>query len=741
MPDRDRFLLGFGERLTAQIAPPGGGASPKFPYTYADAVERLFPRIEHATNVLSELPRLARPDGNAVGVVTLHPQAVAKSYSPQVALAAYGLRQVGSRPVTVIPDAWTREGEPTATLSTDLFVAGQVESFRRFAHDVGTGAAENLPGVSEAVRRLEDWRAPLTEDRLRVPQDSVGPIEIVLHARESDSFIVEAFREFAAQLGIETDLDRRLFAGGLCFLPVHVSDPQSLESLAEFAFLRVARPVPRLRGISPIERSHSLSAPACALPAEGPVDADLRVAVFDGGFPKPSPLAPWVDTHEADSLAAPVEYFTDHGHDVTSAVLFGSLAPGGPAPRPYAFVDHYRVLDENAKSDPLELYDTLRRIQDVLKDRSHEFFNLSVGPSVPVEDDEVHTWTAVLDEHLSDGHALATIAVGNAGDKLDPAERRVQIPSDAVNGFAVGAADSQRMGWARADYSSSGPGRSPGVVKPDVLGFGGCDQEPFLVFDKAATPGLAWTKGTSFAAPLAMRQALGIRAHFGDRISPLAIRALLVHAAENGAGHNRAEVGWGRIPGVLDDFVLCPDGVVRVVYQGELTPSKYLRALVPVPPGNLKGLVEIRATLAYATPIDPEDPGNYTRSGLDITFRPHRDRFAKNDAVNPRSRSFFKSGDFDPEHTLRRDAQKWETVLHQSQRFRGGSLKAPVFDIHYNARAGGAATRGARPVRYALVVDVISPHTPDLYDMVVRTFAGRLEVLRPVIEIPVQTQI
>ena len=31
----------------------------------------------------------------------------------------------------------------------------------------------------------------------------------------------------------------------------------------------------------------------------------------------------------------------------------------------------------------------------------------------PIDDHDVHAWTAVLDEYLSDGRSLATLAVGN----------------------------------------------------------------------------------------------------------------------------------------------------------------------------------------------------------------------------------------------------------------------------------------------------------------------------------------
>ena len=51
--------------------------------------------------------------------------------------------------------------------------------------------------------------------------------------------------------------------------------------------------------------------------------------------------------------------------------------------------------------------------------------------------------------------------------------------------------------------------------------------------------------------------------------------------------------------------------------------AQYLRAQIPVPKEAMTGLVAIRATFCYATRTDPQDPSNYTRSGLDVVFRPH----------------------------------------------------------------------------------------------------------------------
>lgn len=739
MPEQPRFLLGYGERLTERVWRNSGGGPKDLAYTPDEARLRLAPQALAAIDELDRLPRAACPDGESVEVVTLHPEWLAKSYFPERLLDEYRLRSVGSRPTSVVPEKTSKDDHPTQPLrTTDIFVAGQRSAFRAFADSL----AARLPtqrAVAEQLPRLEAIRAPQLDDRLRVPNPKrrQAPYEVVLHASalRPSSFILEAFEQFALSVDADPDMDRALFAGGLCYLPVH-ANPVSLNQLSAFSFVRIIRPIPSLRMVHPIERSFGPPAgQPSPPPTEDPVDPDLRIAVFDGGLLKDTVVDRWASEHEALGVGASVNEALDHGTKVTSALLFGSLTPGQPAPRPYGVVDNYRVVDDVCLSSPLELYDVLRRIENVLAERRHEFVNMSLGPSCAIEDDEVHTWTAVLDQHLADGATLATLAVGNTGD-LDhvSGNARIQVPSDSVNGLCIGASDSRRRDWSRASYSSIGPGRRPGVVKPDILAFGGSAQEPFYVF-ATSKPNAIPTAGTSFASPAALRVAAGVRAHFGSRISPLALKALLIHAAQNHAS-GPVHTGWGKIPEDVEELVVCPDGVARVVYQGELTPSQILRAPIPLPDVSLPGKTTIAATITYATPTDPQDPGSYTRAGLDVSFRPNSQDFYK-DSTTPKSVPFFLSGDYASEEERRRKGYKWETVLHRSHNFRR-SLNDPAFEIHYVPREGGGSGSTAERIRYALVVTVSNRRITDLYDQVLRKYATYLEPMVPIVEVPIR---
>jgi len=754
MASEPRFLIGFGERLTEPVAPPlGRGAAPP-PYTSQQARYRLAPQIAEAAERALELPTEACPNGRVVSVVTLHPSFVAKSYFPGDLLRSAGFESIGSRPSYVIPELnshqigtrdegrtfITRPGDRERP-TTELFVESTRSNLRQWAAHL-QDPEQNLSNTEEGLVVVESYRLPTVEERLRIPEDLPEEValEVVLHAAGDPEYgyVLDAFEAYANDFEIVIELDRRWSSGGLCFVP-SLAPRGKIEDLARFSFIRVVRTMPRLRLLEPpdvVTRAvHGLVA---SLPEGNPVDTEIRSAIFDGGVAIDSATSPWVTCRDAPGVGAPLSEYLEHGQMVTSALLFGSIDPDEALPLPFSHVDHFRVLDDGSSSDPFELYDVIRRIESILSQNDFNFINLSIGPHLPIEDDEVHSWTAFLDSHLADGQALATVAIGNNGrNDRQSGNARIQVPGDSVNALCVGAANSQSDNWGRAPYSALGPGRSPGVIKPDVIAFGGVAAEPFLTVSNDGS--VASTAGTSFSAPATLRTAIGIRSLFGERLDPLALKALIIHTAERCDSHNPEEHGWGRVCPELEPIVICGDGVARVVYQGILTPSKYLRAQLPFPAERLEGNVRITATLAFATEVEPEQPSNYTRSGVEVFFRPDETRFATEESSTAKTSSFFRHRSFATEAELRADAHKWETVLHESIVKRGSSLNRPVFDIHYNARLGGHdGTSLAPKLRYAMVITVESRRTSDLYERVLRTYATQLEALIPRIGIPLR---
>ncbi|GAH84724.1 unnamed protein product, partial [marine sediment metagenome] len=150
------------------------------------------------------------------------------------------------------------------------------------------------------------------------------------------------------------------------------------------------------------------------------------------------------------------------------------------------------------------------------------------GPDIPISDDEVSYWTLAIDQRFTSSNAVVTVAAGNSGELYHEAElNRIQPPSDAVSVLSVGATNTVGKKWERATYSSVGPGRSPGIVKPDGVVFGGTESEPFYALDNNCqiTP----VMGTSFASPITLRSAASITAQLGASLNPMTIRALMIH--------------------------------------------------------------------------------------------------------------------------------------------------------------------------------------------------------------------
>jgi hypothetical protein len=88
---------------------------------------------------------------------------------------------------------------------------------------------------------------------------------------------------------------------------------------------------------------------------------------------------------------------------------------------------------------------------------------------------------------------------------------------------------------------------------------------------------------------------------------------------------------------------------------------------------------------------------------------------------------------------LRDDGIKWEPCLRHSQTFLAKTLHQPVFDIYYHHRESALPMSKPQPIPYGLVVSVKAKDVPDLYNKIVRTYAGVLIPLQPKLRIPVST--
>ncbi|MDH1145246.1 S8 family peptidase [Pseudomonas mosselii] len=736
MADKERFLFGRGEKLTDHVPFKAGFGEGDQPYTLREQIERISGMLESVINNIAETPKDTLADGKAVTALTLHPQYISRSGFPDDLLSEYSLRLIGSKPQKSKPRAGRGSEKEEGIASTVLYIAGTEESFRRLKGALPE--IEEGSNISDDLIKIESLDFLKPEDRLLGEFDErKNALEVVVHFDSAVDVDWEGdFQKYAKKSKVKLDMARSYQSRGLLFLSAE-GDEASVRELAKFSFVRAIRKMPVLRTVSRPQMLRNTGAGRFSIPVEKALDETFKVAVFDGGLPGNHPFGLWAKNIEPSgsfTIGAPVPDFLDHGQAVTSALLFGSIQPGA-LERPYAEVDHYRVLGD--KLTDSSLYEVMLYIDNVLSQTNYPLVSFSIGPAQVAGDEEVTAWTSMLDDHLGDGDVLAAVAVGNYGDSEWPYSR-IQVPSDSVNALAVGASDSHKSGWGRAVYSSIGPGRSPGLVKPDLVAFGGAEGNKFKFIFPGPT--IAEDCGTSFATPSVIRLAAGLRAYFGNALTTPAIRSLLVHSADN-PGHPLEEVGWGMVDSDIRRITTCKDGEVKVLFTGKLEAGKVLRAPIPLPE-EISGDVTIKATFCYSCTTDPHTPGEYTRAGLDVKFRPHKDKFdpkqKKKDPRFPATDKFFGRHAKSNEQELRTDAHKWDTVRSATVKKRASSLLDPVFDIHYIAREPGNSDspRRAPKLSYALVVTISSKKTPDLYERIQARYSA-LVAITPRIQIPI----
>ncbi len=728
----------------------------KLPYSYSKAKTRLSVKLDSAITQAKTLPTLALPNDNIVTKLVLHPSFLAKSFYPDKILSEYDLENLGSKEVFIEPEEKITKKQKEGKSSTSLyFVSGKKSSFERLLKDINS---DNLNDKSkEDLIKLEDisffeGAEKIAPSNSNKPKGTELSYEVVIHTSNENSSIIDCFVNYIESLEGHVFKEKSRSIKGLTFCFVKINS-DLVQQLAEFSFVRVVRPIAEIKlsdrvgsftnlGLGEIGNTHQ----------ETNIDRNRsNIAIFDGGLlpedysnPKVRyfDLTGQVKDHPANLL---------HGSLVTSAIVYGEADEFEHQTQPILNVDHFKVFCSADEADIL-LVDVLDRIIRVLKENPYKFINISLGPELPCSDSEPNLWTATLDELASSGKMLIVVAVGNSGDSgLGEEFTRIQPPADILNGLSIGAADSKGSSWKRSAYSSIGPGRRPGFTKPDALYFGGnatLGGEKVKLFTLGDFE-LKELYGTSYAAPLVLRQAAIIDNLTGGKFDVATIRALLIHST-NRDSYDRKQCGWGRISSNIEDMLYCSGKRVTFIYQGQLNKASGIRAPIPWPDDiDISGKVTLEGTVCFYSDVDQQHTANYTKSGLEITFRPNCNRFKVDPKTGKQSAhantaSFFnKVSIVGKEGNLRIDDHKWETCYSVSPKpFKVSSLDKPVFDIKYLTRDEGHSLspyemRNLKPLPYSLIVTIELEKEFDLYSSIVSQYENLtpidIEVENPIV--------
>ena len=185
----------------------------------------------------------------------------------------------------ITPEKRSKAREPEETITTELFVMGPRSAFRSWntslpQWDRDIEGADDLPSIEQVA-------APSVQDKIkgRLPKAGEVVFEVVLHsdAGTQKESVVSLFREYLKTLGLGQPLARRFSAGGLSFVELDAPVDQ-IDRITTFTPVRALRQMPTLRMLRPTFRSSRVPMDDIGLPSAGPVDPNIKVAIFDGAY-------------------------------------------------------------------------------------------------------------------------------------------------------------------------------------------------------------------------------------------------------------------------------------------------------------------------------------------------------------------------------------------------------------------------------------------------------------------------
>ncbi|OCA72988.1 S8 family peptidase [Chryseobacterium arthrosphaerae] len=750
MNNNRKPILYKGEVYSKPVSKNGGGGPLKLPISYEEARYRIKNDIDKVHDTIRSLPETSKLPNEIVVCIRMHPDFSAKSYYPDSLFDGnnekFGLQEVGSRIWRTEDSEDQNEFEESGKL---FFVRGTEQALDKLKNHLDRPPFRLTKKFTEDVRKIVSIDLLSEEEQiLGIPDDwERGCLEAVLHPFEIDYEI--AFDHFMSVLnssGVDVEsIKCKQYDEGVTFISLY-GDREVVRALSGYNPLRTLHPL-EARDFSSIERGTPMS--GAPIPPQFTGKSSIVVGVIDGGYIPGNPaLDPYVESEDSVPGIA-VEYYQQHGTQVTSAVLYGALNKyknTDTLPEPKVSVKNFRVLSSDT-SDP-DLYEVIDAIEKIVPENDNiKIYNLSMGPAGPILDDHISRFTFACDLLIQKYSVLFCTAVGNDGHIAG--YNRIQAPADMVNGLAVGAYSKIDAEITRAPYSCIGPGREGNKLKPDLSAFGGCAQNPIQLMGENQDLRIL-TTGTSFSSPLVSAASAHLVGYSNDTINSFVARVLLIHGVSETTDSHSFELGHGILPDDIQQLVTCPASSYTIIYSGEVEPGKFIELPIPWTEEIDKGKVNFRWTVSTQTNVDPQSPDDYSTSSVVTSFYPHTSKFKfKNggstkivDVVkNPDkevellSTGWFRESPFpvsesgqtpyQVENDLRADF-KWDSMDTRRKNKNADNVYNPMFHLH-------ALERGKRykseKIKYTLVLTVTTPKSEvDLYSKVRAKYSALLPI-------------
>lgn len=386
-----------------------------------------------------------------------------------------------------------------------------------------------------------------------------------------------------------------------------------------------------------------------------------------------------------------------------------------------------KVMEGDDGPTPVDL---IGYLEDAIKTFPNvKEYSMSLGLSDYCVHNKKSYLTRELDALQQNYGVVFLVSAGNRDDfhtrqypdvLLEP-ESGLNSPGDLINGLSVGALADKANKDSLAQINEPSPFTRTGfdgIRKPDLVHYGG-NARATGVWRDQGVKGLSVTEnelyediGTSFATPVVsgeLAQALAIVEESGYDNTVNLAKALTVHSASyipnetsliNPLDLDKI-VGHG-MPDVNNVLFADKTKVVYVI-SGEVggikprsTTREAVRKISFTIPDELKSLkrqLNVRATLAYTAPIDPNDEVDTAQSDVTMTLY----------KVNSRKKLVNSGKADDSDYSYK---PKWYTIKCLERTYSSRSYDGGEWEIRLTLQTRGDADDDSFMQSYALVISI-----------------------------------
>lgn len=732
----ERTIFTGGENYTALPEAKKTGPRNDNRQSYEDAKKNIIKNINNIKASVNEISKDFLMDEIVINM-KMRTDRSSKSDHPYKFLRDCNLNQVGTKRwyKEVVTERKGKEKKETK-IGKDIYISVKMEYLNKLLDKIEND--ELLEPNKDTLRSIEEMYIDRHENMLKSFASSweKGRIEIVLHPIKGMQLeIINKFKEIVSKYnGDYNSIKVREYEDGPIFISMLV-DKSTLIKIKDFNVIRSIQPL-EFRSFGDLLDEENLEIEVKKHDiklSENTFVPNVKLGIFDGGVSSNHYIFDkYVEEHNLTESEKEIRDL-NHGNAVISMALFGdlkNLKEGEPLPVPTVKVESFRVLPLEDKSDSVDLYEIIDHIERVAKDRPDiRVFNLSLGPEGPIEDDLISRFTYSLDRLAMDDKRIFIIAVGNSGNKPDGIGR-IQAPADSVNNIAVGSYTYNNDKIVRANYSCYGDGREGAKIKPDVVEYGG-DDENRLHFLSSEEGVKLYASGTSFASPVVARKIAEILGYTSiKRI--LTAKALLIHTAISEKNKPDKYFGNGVVLNSYEDMLECSNNKITVTFESELLKAK--RSIINLPfISNMEfdGKVSVKWTLCVSTSINPNESDDYTDVCIEDVFVPNIHKHKYTHPITRKHKTLDKIEDADEVKKLldvgwteskspvtrsttnynykteqeRRKDFKWDTVINRfSGKMNYKDIKNPIIELHAMSRDREGIDIDR--VKYSLVVTI-----------------------------------